>query len=239
MTNEAIILAGDLGTRLKSVTKDISKPMTEVNGKPFLEYILRYLSSQDIKRIILSVGYKHKIIKDYFKEKYFDLKLIYSIEEKPLGTGGAIKKALNYSNEEDVFILNGDTLFKINMHKFYHLHKSLDSKVSISLRLIENLQRYGLVDLVDIGTSFRIINFREKEKTVNEGLINAGVYLLNKTSFLNFDTPEVFSFEKDFLEKHYKDFTFCGFHFDEYFINIGAPEDYERAKHELWLKYEI
>src|ERR1700739_1496243 len=89
----AIVLAGGLGTRLRSVINDLPKPMAPVNGKPFLHYIFQYLKSEQIKDVILSVGYKHEVIKDFFGEEYLGIKVRYSIEEEPLGTGGGIKQA--------------------------------------------------------------------------------------------------------------------------------------------------
>jgi len=205
MIDEAIILAGGLGTRLSSVLKDVPKPMADINGRPFLEYILKYLLDQGISHVILSVGYKYEIIRNYFKKRYLDLQIDYSIEDKPLGTGGAIKRALYYSNGEDTLILNGDTIFKIDLHKFYELHRSKKSPLSIALKLIEDTRRYGLIE---IDYDFRIKGFYEKGRVIDKGLINGGIYLLNKAFFSKFEIPEIFSFEKDFLEKYYKEETY-------------------------------
>jgi len=229
MIEEAIILAGGLGTRLRGVIKDIPKPMADINGKPFLEYLLFYLNRQGLKKIVLSVGYKYNIIKDYFGDFFLNTELLYSIEDEPLKTGGAILKALNFVNGKDVFILNGDTLFKINLYQFYEFHSTKDSKLTISLKPTEHPDRYGIVD---INNSYRIMAFFEKGQK-EKGLINGGIYLLNKEFFLNFDLPDKFSFEKDFLEKCYKDYEFYGFPSDSYFIDIGIPEDYERAKRDI------
>jgi D-glycero-alpha-D-manno-heptose 1-phosphate guanylyltransferase len=229
MIKEAIILAGGLGTRLWSVIKDIPKPMAEVCGRPFLCYILDFLHTQGIERVILSVGYKWEIIRNFFGNQYKNLKLEYAIENKPLGTGGGLKNALKYVCEEEVFVLNGDTFFDIDLNLFYNLHKSKNSKLSIALKKTENTERYGVVE---IDENNRIVSFLEKEKRVS-GFINGGIYLLNK-NFFNALSPEGnFSLEKDFLERFYRDYEFFGFPFDGFFIDIGAPEDYERAKKEF------
>ncbi len=134
MLEEAVILAGGLGTRLKSVIKDIPKPMAEVCGKPFLCYILDFLIKYEIKRVILSVGYKWEAIREFFGEQYKNINLVYAIEYEPLGTGGAIKNALKYVQDTEVFILNGDTLFNIDLSVFYSLHKNKNSNLSIALK---------------------------------------------------------------------------------------------------------
>jgi len=230
MTKEAIILAGGLGTRLRNIVKDIPKPMAEVGGKPFLEYLIKYLHTQGITRVILSVGYKYEFIKNYFKNSFLGLELIYSIEDTPMGTGGAVKLALSYVNFDDVFILNGDTLFLIDLKKFYDLHKSKEADFSIALKKVENPYRYGVIE---IDSDFRIKKFHEKGKFEGTGLINGGVYLLKSELFSKLSLPESFSLETEFIEKHFKDFKFFGFPFEDYFIDIGVPEDYERAKKEI------
>ena len=111
---EVIILAGGFGTRLQSVVSDVPKVMAPINNKPFLEYIFDDLSKYDVSRVILAVGYKKEIVKKYFGNKYKNIKIAYSEENEPLGTGGAIKHALSLVNDEEVIIMNGDIYTKIN-----------------------------------------------------------------------------------------------------------------------------
>jgi len=229
MVREAVVLAGGLGTRLRGVVKDVPKPMADINGKPFLCYLFDYLISQGINRVILSVGYKWDVIKTYFSSKYEVLELEYAIEHKPLGTGGGLKNAISYSQLEDVFVLNGDTLFCINLSLFYKLHTEKNSKFSIALKKVEDASRYGTVEIDESNT---ITGFLEKGNA-KSGLINGGIYLVNKRFFLENSAQGYFSLEKDFLEVNYKKLRFYGFVFDGYFIDIGLPEDYERAKKEL------
>src|SRR5258706_15318901 len=106
----AIILAGGLGTRLRGVVSDLPKSMAPVNGKPFLHYIFRYLVKQNISEVVLSVGYKHETIRDFFASEYLGITIQYAIEAEPLGTGGGIKKAFQ-SVDDFAFVLNGDTFF--------------------------------------------------------------------------------------------------------------------------------
>jgi D-glycero-alpha-D-manno-heptose 1-phosphate guanylyltransferase len=227
---EAIVLAGGLGTRLKSVVQDVPKPMALVNGRPFLEYILNFLNKNGIEKVILSVGYKKEQIINHFKDKYLNLNIKYAIEDKPLGTGGAIINALTFIESDKFFIINGDTLFDINLEQMFSFFESLnDIDLLIALKKLENAKRYGKVI---IDNNYRIIDFIEKGE-LSKGLINGGIYLLKKRIFENISFPTVFSFEKDFLEKYYNQLNFYGLPFNNYFIDIGVPEDYKRAQIEF------
>ncbi|OAG27021.1 nucleotidyltransferase family protein [Thermodesulfatator autotrophicus] len=229
MVKEAIVLAGGLGTRLRKVVKDVPKPMADINGKPFLEYLLTFLAKQGIEKVILSVGYKYEVIKGYFGKSFLGIELVYSVECKPLGTGGGIRKSLSYIDSENVFIMNGDTLFEVALNKLFLFHKEKKSLLSVALKPMKQFDRYGVVKLDE---NKRIIGFEEK-RYYESGLINGGIYLLNKNFFMSFDLKEKFSFEKDFLEKYYTIYDFYGLEFNKYFIDIGIPEDYERAKEDF------
>ena len=136
---DVIILSGGKGTRLQEVVKDIPKTMAEVNNKPFLEYLLEELKKYHVKNVILAVGYKKEIIKSYFGEKLDKINIIYSEEEKPLGTGGAIKKALELSNKEDIIVINGDVFQDVDLNKLMNFHKAKNAEVTITLKYMENL----------------------------------------------------------------------------------------------------
>lgn len=225
---EAVILVGGLGTRLKSTISDLPKPMAPVAGKPFLCFILEYLNNQGMKKVILSAGYKHEIIKNYFGNRYKGISLDYSIEEKPLGTGGAVKKALKKVAGDKIFILNGDTFFNTDFARMENIHLTQNSHLTLSLKPMKNFSRYGNV----IIKGSRVVKFEEK-KEVADGLINGGIYLANIGIFSELELPDRFSFENDFLEKYVNRFNFNARIFNEYFIDIGTPEDYIRAQKEL------
>lgn len=229
MVNEAIILAGGLGTRLRSIVKDVPKPMADINGKPFLEYIFRYIKHFGINKVILAVGYKADIIKNYFGNRFNGISIIYSEEKELLGTGGAIKQAIMFSEVNNVFIINGDTFFDIDLNKVYQFHMRKKAALTIALRYIKNADRYGIIEIDEKNTVRKFLEKGEKK----EGYINGGIYLIDKSFFLSFDLPKRFSFEKDFLEKNYELCNFYGIPFDTYFVDIGVPEDYERAKKEF------
>lgn len=226
--NEAIILAGGRGTRLGEITKNKPKPMIDVNGKPFLEYVLDHLKGEGLAKAILAVGYKYEIIKDYFGNNFKGIKLIYSIEEKPLGTGGALKLAGNFIDSDMFFVLNGDTLFKIPLEALYSFHLLKRSKITIALKKISNCYRYGKVELDDSG---QITKFIEKG-IQGPGLINGGIYVMNYDIIKQIDSNITLSLEKDILQDYINKGLF-GLVFDNYFIDIGLPIDYYKAIKEL------
>ena len=220
---EAIILAGGKGTRLQSVISEVPKPMAPVNGKPFLEYVMNYLADSGINRVILSVGYKYQCIMEYFKQKYRDIEIEYVLEKKPLGTGGAIKSALSKCNEDRVFILNGDTFFEVDYKAMRVFSESVKSQLVMAVREMENLDRYGSLEIVN----GHVVAFKEK-KFCSKGFINGGVYDVSRYILDDVD-ENVFSFEKDFLERNYMMFNIPIFISTGYFVDIGIPKDYFRA----------
>ena len=229
MVKEAIVLAGGLGTRLREVVKDVPKPMADVNGRPFLEYLLTFLNRHRIEKVVLSVGYKYEVIRNYFGKSFLDMEILYSIETKPLGTGGGIKKSLTLVDSNDTFIVNGDTFFNVDLDKLFSFHKEKSAVLSIALKPLKHFDRYGSVEINEDG---RIVGFKEK-KYHESGLINGGIYLLNKEFLMNLELEEKFSFEKDLLEKYYIYYPFYGMKFGGYFIDIGIPEDYEKFKRDV------
>jgi len=177
---EAIILAGGLGTRLSSVVNDTPKSMALVNGRPFLEYLLDYLDVYDINHVVLSVGYKHQDILDHFGKQYKNIQLDYAIEEEPLGTGGGIKKAFDLINGNKALVFNGDTMFRIDLIRLFDFHSSRLSKFSLVLREVDDVSRYGSVE---VDENRKVTAFNEKGEKSGKGLINGGVYLISKSFF--------------------------------------------------------
>jgi len=227
-----IILAGGLGTRLRTVVSDLPKCMAPVNGKPFLAYVVDHFIHQGITNFIFSLGYKHEVIIEYLSQftiHHSPFTIHYSLEEEPLGTGGAIKKACALASNKNVFVTNGDTLFKASVSSLQDLHMEKDAECTLALKPMKNFDRYGVIELNDNAS---VKNFHEK-KHYQQGLINGGLYMLKIESFLKKSLPEKFSFETDYLEKFYTQTSMYGLVQDEYFIDIGIPEDYARAQSEL------
>ncbi len=225
---EAIILAGGLGTRLQNVVKDIPKPMADINGKPFLKYLLDYLSKYEVNRVILSVGYKYEVIESYFGKKYKNIELIYAVEEEPLGTGGGIMNACKYLNNNLFYLINGDTFFDVNLNELKEFHNNQKANFTLAIKHMQQFDRYGTVEI----SENRILRFNEK-KYMDEGFINGGVYLLENKILQSLNFPQKFSFEKDFLELYLLKYYFGAYVSSNYFIDIGIPEDYLLAQQEL------
>lgn len=226
---EAIVLAGGLGTRLQSVLPDLPKCLAPVAGQPFLTYVINHFRLQGIDQFIFSLGYKHEAIEIFLKDQYPGLSYKVSIEEQPLGTGGAIARACKMTEEKSVIVLNGDTLFAVQLDKLVPFHFMTGAHCTLSLKPMKQFDRYGTVQM---QTDYRITSFEEK-KFCASGNINGGVYVLNADSFKKENPGEVFSFEKEYLEPYVADKRIYGVLQDAYFIDIGIPEDFERAQHEL------
>jgi D-glycero-alpha-D-manno-heptose 1-phosphate guanylyltransferase len=229
MIKECIILAGGLGTRLRSAVPDLPKCMAPVAGRPFLAHVIDYFHRQGIEKFIFSLGYKHEVIEAFLDITYASYNKQYVIEEEPLGTGGAIQLACRQATEKDVLILNGDTLFSIQLAEQTAFHQQHQAHCTLALKPMQHFDRYGVVELAENGA---IKSFKEKQYYEN-GLINGGIYALQVAAFLNEGLPDKFSFEKDYLEKLYTLRPMYGIVQDEYFIDIGIPEDFEKANREL------
>jgi len=225
---EAVILAGGFGTRLQSVVSDVPKPMAPINEEPFLNYVFRYLKHYGINHVVLSTGYLAHKISEYYKEEYLGIKISYTIETTPLGTGGGIRLALEKCNTENVLVLNGDSFFDVNITQYYQQFTHSKANCSLALRHIENASRYGTINLADNAI---IKAFKEKDGIEQPGLINGGVYILNRKLFLSKTNPnQAFSIEKDFFETRLNELSMFGFEHQGYFIDIGIPDDYNKAQ---------
>ena len=233
---DAIILAGGFGTRLRPAVSALPKCMAPVSGMPFLWYLLKYLERYPVERVILSLGYLHEVVEDWVLTTEWPFKVEFSVEDSPLGTGGAIALALDSMGpvKGKVLIINGDTLFNVDLDAFA---ASADEPVNIALRPMEDTSRYGRVCL-DNGL---VKGFREKQPGAS-GLINGGVYLIDPEAAGLRSITSPFSFERDFLEKVCAEdsgLSVGGFISDSYFLDIGIPEDWARASAELPLLQSI
>ena len=226
---EAIILAGGLGTRLRSAVPDLPKCMAPVNGRPFVDYVIRYLQSQGVEQFIFALGYKHEYFLDYLRQALPGGNYRLSTEDVPLGTGGAIRYAATLATDKNILVTNGDTLFKGDLQALAVFHQQTGAHCTLSLKPMRQFDRYGVVTT---GINGRITHFSEKQFYA-EGLINAGMYIIQLASFMAEPLPEKFSFEKDYLEAVFTRDILYGLAQDTYFIDIGIPEDYARAAAEL------
>ena len=220
---EAVILAGGLGTRLRSVVSEVPKCMAPVDGRPFLQYMLEWLSRYDVSHVVLSVGYLKEVIFSFMDSRACPFEISYAVEEEPLGTGGGIRLALTKCREDRVIVLNGDTFFDVDLDAL-----SFTAPVTLALKPMRNFDRYGAVD----WDGELVTGFHEKAACA-EGLINGGVYALVRSQLDFAFYPKRFSFEKDLLEPLAAAHLVAGQVQDGYFIDIGIPEDYARAQREL------
>ena len=223
---QAIVLAGGLGTRLRSVVPDLPKCMAPVAGMPFLFYVIKYFQNAGVEDFIFSLGYKHEVIERYLEQSFSGLTYTCIVEHEPLGTGGAIRLAADSASDETVLVLNGDTLFEVNLEQLGRFHDHNNADCTLALKPMHQFDRYGVVETNDNN---EVVSFREK-KYYEEGMINGGVYALNRLSFLKESLPMRFSFERDYLESHYTKRRIYGYIDPGYFIDIGIPEDYNKAQ---------
>jgi histidinol-phosphate phosphatase family protein len=307
---EVIVLAGGLGTRLRSVVKEIPKCLAPVNGRPFLGYLLDWLVSQEVNHVVFSVGYLREQVIDYVKSNQWSFTYDFAVEEEPLGTGGGIRLALGKCHESQVFVVNGDTFYPVDL-------KSIPFTFAITLALkpMKDFDRYGSVSVSEynpqpvVGNYFsgrypknqfpttstdpthednstkpgqsdptsqpseknyfsgrypknqffsvstkptpsdpssqpseknqfssdstklalRVLEFKEKQYC-SEGLINGGVYAIDRGRLELGSLPEKFSFEKEVLEPGAALGEVGGWVSDAYFIDIGIPKDYQKAQ---------
>ncbi|WP_353847346.1 nucleotidyltransferase family protein [Clostridium sp.] len=222
---QAVILVGGLGTRLKSVVSDRPKPMAEIVNKPFVEYVLDELQSAGINKIVFAVGYKGKMIEEYFGNgEKWGVNIEYAYEEELLGTGGAIKNARKYIIEKYVLVLNGDTYYNMDYSTFINFGIRENMDMAIVLRRVQDISRYGNVLLK--GST--IVRFNEKVDLKGPGIINGGIYLM-KTSMLDEIPAGKLSLENDMIPRWLESKKRLGGMVNEgYFIDIGVPEDYYR-----------
>lgn len=226
---QAILLCGGMGTRLRSVVSDRPKPMADICGKPFLQYLLEMLRDKGITEVIFALGYMGEMIEEYFQDgSAFGLKIAYSYEEEPLGTGGAIRNALPKILEEEVLVLNADTYFPMDYQGLYHFHQENDGDFSLATRAVPDISRYGAVRRDAAG---RILAWNEKLEDGGQplaGEINGGIYVMKKS--LIAEIPEgKQSLEQDCIPKWLSEGKrIFGLPFDGYFMDIGIPKDYQQ-----------
>ena len=245
---EVIVLAGGLGTRLRSVVREIPKSMAPVGDKPFLGWLLEWLGHYPVNHVVFSVGYLREQVMDYVQSREWPFAYDFAVEETPLGTGGGIRLALTKCHENQVFVVNGDTFYPVGLNAL-----PFAGPITVALKPMQNFDRYGSVEITgalgsrwlrEIGFSgtapknnfpmpwanaYTITAFHEKQPC-RKGLINGGVYALDRSLLDLSGQPEKFSFEKKVLEPGAAKGQIGGWVSDAYFIDIGVPEDYETAQ---------
>ena len=224
-TDEAIVLAGGFGTRLRGIVDDVPKPLAPVAGRPFLAWLLDRLAAGGMRRCILATGYLSELIEERIGRRWQGMDIAYSLEPAPLGTGGAIRLAAKQLQGDAAHVLNGDTWLEYDPAALEAAARESNAPMAIALARVEDVARYGAVD-IDHG---RVSGFREKGEA-GPGWINAGCYFLGADALAALPARDAFSFEQEVLQPRVQAGAVAAFTVTAGFIDIGVPEDYARAQ---------
>ena len=222
----AVILAGGMGTRLREVVSDRPKVLAELNGKPFIFYILDQLLNAGIKKVIISTGYLGEQVEKTIGNRYDSLKVDYSKEHNPLGTAGALKLVQQNTDTEHFLVMNGDSYVEFNIFSLLTYSRKNKANIVILTKKVEDTSRYGTIKL---NENSEIVSFLEKRKIAEGGIINAGIYFLERSVFNNIPDKTPCSLEYDFFPQMIGK-NIYGFETDGRFVDIGTPESYLEAK---------
>lgn len=227
---QAILLAGGLGTRLRSVVSDRPKPMALIVDRPFMEYVVRGLARFGITDIIFAVGYKGSMVEEHFEDgTAFGIRASYAYEEELLGTAGAIKNAGRFVTEDSFFVLNADTFYRIDYGRLVTIKEENGLDMALVLREVPDVSRYGAAVLDGV----MLTGFNEKAKEAGPGTINGGVYLMSRKLLDEIPAGKV-SLEHEMIPGWMKEGRrLGGFVNDGYFIDIGVPDDYFRFQEDV------
>ena len=221
-----VILAGGMGRRLRSVVPDCPKVLAKIFKRPFLTFLLDQLVSAGANEVVLCTGYMGDKVYKRIGKEYRSLRLLYSKEDKPLGTGGALKHVIPYIDSEYFLVMNGDSYVNVDLNDFLHWHIAINSQVSIVLTRVHNVSRYGKVAFAQDG---QILSFEEKGVKSGSAWINAGVYLLNNEMLKFLPKENSFSLEREYFPSLVGKGLY-GYKTNGHFIDIGTPESFEEAE---------
>ena len=231
-TQQAVILAGGLGTRLRAAVPDVPKVMADVGGRPFLEYLIAQLRGAGVTSAVLCVGYRGEVVEGHFGDgSAWGMQLTYSVEREPLGTAGALRLAEPLLAGERWLVMNGDSYFDISLHTLFGAHRSTPAAATLALARVADARRYGGVKCSPDGYVTAFIE-KPAADTAVAGLINSGLYIIERSVFELIPADRPVSFERDVLPGLVGRGLRAAV-FDGYFIDIGIPDDYARAQREL------
>lgn len=223
----AAILAGGLGTRLRSRVADRPKVLAPVHGRPYLAYLMEQLAGAGIRHTVLLTGYFADQIVSTFGDSYAGLRLTYSREPSPLGTAGALRRALPYLSSPTILLLNGDSYCDVSLPAFGEFHYRQSADLSLVLTAVEDCSRYGRVC---VGSDGRVVGFEEKSQTVGAGWVNAGIYFLNHSLIEEIPSDNPVSLEREMSPVWTTSKRCFGFLCPARFLDIGTPESYTQAE---------
>ncbi len=223
---DVAILAGGLGTRLRSVVSDRPKVLAPVCGRPFLHYWLDRLTSLGLDRIVLCTGYQADKVRQTVGDRFGKATLIHSLENQPLGTAGALRQACAHFKRDIVLVVNGDSFCDVDLRAFWNSQLEVDAPLSMTVTWVDDASRYGRVELSCLK---EVVGFREKQPGSGAGWINAGVYLIRKETLHSIPEGCAASLERDLLPKLLTG-RIHGFPTKTRFIDIGTPESFAEAQ---------
>jgi D-glycero-alpha-D-manno-heptose 1-phosphate guanylyltransferase len=227
--DEAIVLAGGFGTRLRGIVDDVPKPLAPVAGRPFLAWLLDRLAASGMRRCILATGYLSEAIEHSIGARWQGMHIAYSVEPEPLGTGGAIRLAATQVQGEGVHVLNGDTWLAYSPQALERATRERGASIGMALAEVDDVGRYGAVERDARGM---VVGFREKGQR-GRGAINAGCYFLTEAALASLPAQAAFSFEREVLAPATAAGRVAGFVQTSGFIDIGVPEDYAQAQRQF------
>ena len=221
------ILAGGLGTRLRSVVQEKPKVLAEVAGRPFLTYVLDQIRQGGFSHVTLCTGFKGEMLRTLFGANYLDLSLNYSEEKKPLGTGGALRLAIENIASPFCLVMNGDSFVDVCLKDFWEWYSLKKNAAGIVATQVKDVSRFGRIHL-DEGEIVQ--EFEEKGAHQGAGLINAGMYIFSRDFLLSLPKEKPFSLEKDVFPKMVEGKKLVAFPCNGRFIDIGTPESFIAAQ---------
>jgi D-glycero-alpha-D-manno-heptose 1-phosphate guanylyltransferase len=224
---QAIILAGGLGTRLRSVVSDVPKSLADVSGRPFIEYLFAQLGRDRITEAIVCAGYMSDSIETWLESATdHGVTATVSLETEPLGTAGAIKNAERLLDGDQWLLMNGDSFFDISLTKLVEAHETNPALATIALARVQDGERYGRVTCDAEGV---VVGFEEKASIPGGGLINSGLYIIQRPLLAQIPADRPASLEREVLPSLPRG-AVRAIELDGYFVDIGVPDDYARAQ---------
>ena len=226
---DGVILCGGLGKRLRGVVGDTPKVMAQVDGRPFLDFLLKYLIAQNIQRVILCTGYKADIVEDYYRGRDFGLSIEFSREQQPLGTGGALKNAAAIVSSDPFFVFNGDSFLPVPLQPFLNFHIQKNAEASLVVSRVDEGRDFGSLN---VNGDFQIVEFQEKRNHSSKVLVNTGIYCFSRCLFEQMPDEKIFSLENDLFPRLLGK-KFYAYYTEQEFMDIGTPQRYESARRKL------
>lgn len=222
---EAIVLVGGLGTRLRPLISDLPKPLAPVAGRPFLAWVMDHLADNGIRHVVLATGYMSDKVEAAIGAQWRGMHVEYSVEQHALGTGGAVRQACQRLRSEAVHVLNGDTFLDYSPAGMADAVRASGADIGVALAQVDDVARYGAVECV----GDRVTHFREKGAS-GSGYVNAGCYFLGPQAISALPQKETYSFETEVLMPMTTAGRVSGYADTRGFIDIGVPADYLRAQ---------